>query len=173
MSKKHRHRKRINRVCTGCGKIEFICDSGVSTRKFCMDCHRQRTLAAFKATRDLRSANKPMSICKHCEHEYYSRLQPKNSFCSIECRRMYSRIERNCAGCGCLFTIPQSGAHIGEHDVGMFCSRGCYVAFTHNKQSTRPFRLCPPRRFVIPGEPRTRFRLTDKIAGLRPVSERK
>ena len=68
-------------------------------------------------------------ICQTCKKEFeirncYLKRGYGNKYCSYECYRALSRIERTCLNCGKKFTAKRS--EVEKKSGGKFCKRECY-----------------------------------------------
>ena len=132
-----RPRKEWNRsrTCVDCGKTESVRKDNPAER--CASCsgriNGKAGLVLIKAR-----ANK--CNCDHCGKEFSrgksNAERSATRFCSMECRRSFSRVERNCKQCGSNFTLSRGILSGKTNSSGNFCSRPCYEKYLCNGQRT-------------------------------------
>lgn len=111
-----------NRVCKCCGKSESVRKDNKSTQ--CKSCSSS---AAAKVVAAKRKAEAYRPPCENC-------AQPVKScqarFCSVACKSISARVDRNCKQCGTQFSILKSS--LNTNASGNFCSRPCYERYLCN-----------------------------------------
>lgn len=113
-------RKRRTIKCLECGKdVEVI---NYTKTKFCsISCSTKHQ----KRNED-KMSSKVLKTCHHCNKEYYTWNYQKNSkFCSIECKCLNGRVEKECSVCNKSYVSTK------WEDDG-YCSKKC-----RNKVSIR------------------------------------
>jgi hypothetical protein len=124
-----------SRKCIDCGKIEKVRKDNAAKR--CAPCSSRIN---SKAGLDLIKSRANKCNCDHCGKEFgRGKANAKRSvtrFCSLECRRLFSRVARNCKECGRDFNVSKGVLSGKTNSSGNFCSRPCYEKYLCNGQRT-------------------------------------
>lgn len=123
------------RICSECGKLDHVRKDNPATR--CRSCNARRSGAIGVRTIQ---ANAARCTCDNCRITFQRSpavaAQNTRQFCSLHCRRVFYRIQRQCKYCTKTFSVPRSVLSGKTNASGNFCSRQCYEQWLCNTSRT-------------------------------------
>jgi len=117
-------------TCSDCG-VESYARKDTSPI-VCKKCNGSRF---GKATNESRVVK--YDSCKVCRSSFRSALG--YNYCSIECRKIDSHVNRTCKVCNSEFTVYKSALSGKTNASGNFCSRTCYEKWLCNTERTKHY----------------------------------